>query len=152
MLEVFQKFFKQRVSGDIGMPRISKKAFNVLLTWLPRDENLEPDAKYFLIYNVHFMLIAPLQAKKRSFRLRPRPIDLDISYEHQYRQDYYMFERDLAADIDNIVAHAKGIARYRDRTYVSSTSVAMALGELAPELKTARWQVWGPRREEFTVV
>lgn len=156
MLSEYRRFFERRTNGRAGMPRVTKKRIAIYNSWIDDAKEWEPDARYFLIYNLHLMLIAPIQSQHSGFQLQARPPFLSDSpfegdgpFEGRERFDAEQFLADLAADVDQIIREADDIARSRDRRYVSSTSVAMALGKLAPEMRTARWQVWGPREDEY---
>lgn len=158
MLREYRRFFERRVNSRVGMPRVSKKRVAVYNTWIARADNWEPDARYFLIYNLHLMLIAPIESRHSGFRLGQRtsrfgePVstgDGDVQASEKFDEDAFLI--DLAADIDHIISASNEIAKSRDRSYVSSTSVAVALGRLAPELRTSRWQVWGPRESDYAV-
>lgn len=86
------------------------------------------DAKFFLIGNVNAMVVAPYM----TVNTVEGPLSTSTIW------------RDLSDDVRNIVARAGQIALRRGRAYVSGTSVAMALGELAPHLKVTSFQIWGP--------
>ncbi len=49
----------------------------------------------------------------------------------------------LEADVNSLIALSESLSKERERSYVSSTSVAIAIGKLAPELRTSSFQFWG---------
>ncbi|WP_068874056.1 MULTISPECIES: hypothetical protein [unclassified Phenylobacterium] len=91
------------------------------------------DAIYFLELNIQEMIVAPYMSTGPPSRqlLRQTPL-----------------WQPLLDDIHTIVARAETIAMSRGRTYVSSTSVALALGAVVDDLATTSFQIWGPEDDE----
>jgi hypothetical protein len=91
------------------------------------------DARFFLASNMLEMVIAPYDAVqgRSSGRIEDESVRSMI---HQ--------------DLQSIVERSEEVSKRRDRRYVSSTSVAVALGELAESLKTNSLQIWGPDDSE----
>ncbi len=58
------------------------------------------------------------------------------------------FEATLFDDLGLIGMRAAEIAKERGRAYVSATTVAMALGDLAENLKINAFQIWGPKDDD----
>lgn len=87
--------------------------------------NWRSDAKYFLLYNVIFILIDPI------YHVRP---EILLSYE---------FAKALEEDVAAVSNRAEEIAKKRGRKRVSSTSVSKALGELVDDLRTNQFRIWG---------
>lgn len=90
------------------------------------------DARYFLAKNVIDMILEPYD------EIGKEPRGPDRSEE---------ISELVLRDVDDLVRHSEQISKERGRRYVSATSVAIALGRLAPELKTTSLQIWGPADE-----
>jgi hypothetical protein len=102
-----------------------------LLELIP--ENWRSDARFYLANNMIEMVLEPYaRVSQRPAALMP---DGDVWPL-------------ITDDIKQIVDQAEKIALQRDRQYVSATSVAIALGKLAENLKTTSLQIWGPGDEE----
>ena len=103
--------------------------YDVIFEQIPR--RWRSDARYFLAKNVIDMVVEPYN----DIGDEPRgPVREEISEL-------------LREDVKKLVRHSEQIAKERERSYVSATSVAIALGRLAPELKTTSLQIWGPTDE-----
>ena len=118
MLAIYADHFNSRIS-DLAQQGgwVGFVAENVPQHW-------RPDAQLFLISNLMIMVVEPVIAA--------RNVEAD---------DFVPL---LLQDIAAIIALSEVISAQRDREYISATSVAMALGQLAPELATTALQVWGP--------
>lgn len=118
--------FVGRSSQYLGLYSIYYDIFNDI----PR--NWRQDAKFFLLLNVMELVVKPY-----------------ISHHLQMSDDEYANFRELVLnDLNRIVETSQAIAKERNKSYTSATSVAVALGRLAPDLKTTSLQVWGPKENE----
>jgi hypothetical protein len=123
MLPVYDQFFQsqlQRARGPDGFVDPNLAAL------IP--ENWRSDAQVFLLSNILTMVVAPFMSASPSGAL------LETSLWSPLRED-----------VATIVERAEAVSRDRERGYVSATSVAIAVGQLAPELLTTGLQIWGPR-------
>jgi hypothetical protein len=93
-------------------------------------ESWRPDARYFLARNIELMVLAPLRAVKRT----------GVAAVPALEEVFPVVSRDIM----RIVALSEATSARRDREYVSATSVAVALGQLAPDLESTSFQIWGP--------
>lgn len=104
--------------------------FYVVIDRIP--EEWRADAKFFLASNMLEMVLAPYDAvERRADALFPGDAVWKLIIE----------------DLDALIARSEEISKSRGRSYVSSTSVAVALGELAEKLQTNSLQIWGPSEE-----
>ena len=87
-------------------------------------DHWRPDARMFLISNLMNMVVDPVLQVPGPTADGLFPL--------------------LAQDIAAIRVLSEAISAQRGRGYVSATSVAIALGQLAPDLATTALQVWGP--------
>ena len=114
------------------MPRMRKSDTRILRRLIGYRRNWRSDAYYFLIYNAYMMIIAPTKQRRR----RPQDfLELGISER---------LANLLKEDLRLVADTAERIAKMRNREFVTSTSVSIALGEVAEELKTSEFQIWGP--------
>lgn len=108
-------------------------------------EDWEPDAEYFLLYNIYMMLIAPMK-RRYGNKVYFQQVRIDMGeYGNSEDDASIYFDDALRHDVKLIRKHAEEISRRRDKPYISSTTAAIALGEVAEKLKTGSFQVWGPR-------
>ena len=133
MDDYYYDYFKRRATGAEGMPRISNLEVREIRRLIGNRKNWREDAYYFLIYNIHMMLIAPL--RKQSGNQWARINNMNI-------------QRMIRDDVDLIARTANRVSYKRRSRYVSSTSIAVALGLVADELKTSAVQVWGPKEKK----
>lgn len=124
----FENYF---TAAERGL-RLTSSAVNYPEAWidyqLPKD--WRSDARYFLISNVVHMVVAPVQTVEGlAGVLRTE------------------FRGALEADLHQIVRRAEIVAKERGRSYVSATSVSIALGQVAEKLETSSLQIWGPETE-----
>jgi hypothetical protein len=118
MLAVYADHFNDQLAGlerDPGPPGFVARQV---------PEYWRPDARVFLIANLMHMVVNPILSVPGPIADGLLPL--------------------LAEDIAAIRALSEAIASQRGRDYVSATSVAIALGQLAPDLATTALQVWGP--------
>ena len=123
----FEIGLRDLIGGDLFYPRriIALRYRDIINRISFERPNWRADAKYFLLYNVTFMLIDPI------YYVRPRVLQ---STE---------FRDALEEDIQTISNRAEEIASERERERVSSTSVSKALGELVDNLRTNTFRVCG---------
>ena len=118
MLEIYADHFNSRISGLAQQDGwLGFVAQNVPQHW-------RPDAQLFLISNLMNMVVEPVIEVRRVEAEDLVPL--------------------LLQDIAAIIALSEAISAQRDREYISATSVAVALGQLAPQLATTALRVWGP--------
>jgi hypothetical protein len=91
------------------------------------------DARYFLSRNIYLMVVEPY------FYADARP---------GADENFGEFWFSLTSDLREIIELAELTAKERERKYVSATSVAVALGQLAPNLKLTSLQIWGPGEQD----
>lgn len=137
MRAIYEAYFRRREQslGGRGFPwqddlslTISPPALAPLLRTIP--STWRSDARYFLARNIYEMVIAPyLYADGPSYA------DVD-------ELEIWPLIKDDIRDISRV---AEDLAADRKRDYVSATTVVMALGRLAPDLRTTSLQIWGPR-------
>lgn len=121
MLTVYSEYFRDRLQ-DLDQPGSLEKLVKDLTPKYWRD-----DARLFLTVNLIVMVVAPyVQAHPSDSRPSVELLPL------------------LEKDIEAVRRRADRFAVERGRSYVSATSVSMALGELAPDLATTSLQIWGP--------
>jgi hypothetical protein len=104
--------------------------FKRILDYIPKDWRV--DARYFLALNLYFMIVHPYFSENRPKK----------GQNSAAERNFWSL---LSEDAARIVWQAKTEAIERGRSQVSSTSVVIAVGKLAPELATASLQIWGDR-------
>jgi len=123
MLPVYDQFFRdqfQRARGPDGFVDPN------LAGLIP--DHWRSDAQVFLLSSIVNMVVAPFMSVNPSRSLQDTPL-----------------WPPLREDVATLIERAEAISRDRERDYVSATSVAIALGQLAPSLQTTGLQIWGPR-------
>lgn len=141
MLPQYDKYFDDRVRRDAVFPLLSRERVAFIQEFLRPPPSWRSDAHAFMISNLHNMLLAPLAEAGGA----ASPTD---TYVFRQTIDPSELYEALRADIGAIVALSAAISQVRNRDYVSATTVAIALGQLAPTLRTTSFQVWGPRTQE----
>jgi hypothetical protein len=120
--------FSRRLPEDL-----QREIVSVLADWYANFP-LRADAAHFLTLNAIGMVIEPI------FLAHGGSLPGSVNNAP--------LAETLRADIDKICWRAHEIAKARGRTYISATSVAIALGELADSLAITAFQIWGPRPGE----
>jgi len=130
MKQEYQVYFDEVVSqlGDAPL-LIDPDGFNIM-NLIGDQPFWRSDAYYYLYFNALHMLFGPLSV------VEPQKL-----FEAEIRS---AFKRDVIS----IAGRAKVIAKQRGRKYISSTTIAIALGQIAEELETISFQVWGPTLED----
>lgn len=105
-------------------PIIDKLLENIPKSW-------RSDARYYMALTFITMVVLPydeVDGRNGAFTVR---------------SDVW---KGIKKDLEKVIARAEEIARDRDRGYVSATSVAIAIGELAHSetLFSLSLQIWGP--------
>lgn len=154
MLPAFERYFGLRVSSELSFPVLTRGRQNFIREYFQPPEYWRSDASYLLISTLHSMVMAPLS--EANAEEMEREIGDSEGYDIPEQLDGMpigqgMIIEALSADIESIIQLSDAIARSRGRDYVSSTSVVMALGLLAPELRMSSFQIWGPRLTEVDV-
>lgn len=123
----FQIRFRDLLDERLIYPRrpYSRRYFRILDEISFGRSNWRSDARYFLLYNVIFILIDPI------YHVRPEILSSDE------------FAKALDEDVTAISNRAEEIAKERGRERVSSTSLSKALGELVDDLRTNQFRIWG---------
>ena len=121
MLTVYADYFRKRLQ-ELDQPGSLDKFIKDLTPEYWRD-----DARLFLTLNLIGMVVAPY-------------VQAHPSGSPKLGELLPVLEKDVEA----IRRRADRFAAERGRSYVSATSVSMALGELAPDLATTSLQIWGP--------
>ena len=130
MRQDYGLYFDGQLSRGVpaGAPQILRDAALDVMNLVP--PYWRSDARFFLVSSTMQMVVFPyLQVEGGKNSLR----------QSQLWQP-------LEADLTEIVSRAERIAQDRGRPYVSATSVVAALGQLAPQLQTTAFQIWGPNQ------
>jgi hypothetical protein len=91
------------------------------------------DARFFLANNMVEMIVKPYYNAKIDRRpLPPYPQAWNLVFD----------------DLEKLISVSEQVAAERNRSYVSATSVAVALGQLAEKLLTTSLQIWGPGTDD----
>ena len=130
MREEFMRYFDRRVR-QMDRPFL----FGGKRDWVTHILELIPshwrsDARFFLAKNIEQMVVLPFYSGNKIQR----------DYDLRLTDAWPLIEE----DVNTIVDAAQLEADQREREYVSATTVAVALGQLAPFLKTTSLQIWGP--------
>ena len=126
----YQGYFDRLIDGKQGLPEFSRSNFDYVLELMGDRPNWRSDAKYFLAYNSMFILFEPVITAGEP-GIEPEKV------ANAFREDVEL--------IDEV---AQSIAREREKDYISSTTMAIAMGQVALELRTASFQIWGPNDDE----
>jgi hypothetical protein len=134
----YEQYFREVIDYEFSLGRfrsfrsrgLFERPVSDLFDLIPK--NWRSDARFFLAINMIEMVLQPVAEVSRSEILRPD-------------DEFWPL---ITADIKQLVERAEQIAEKRGRRYVSGTSVAIALGQLAEKLKTTSLQIWGPDDDE----
>ncbi len=126
----FEDYFSAKIGDQESV--ITPEALNALIEFIP-DEMALPlrvDATYFLMTNFYLMAILPITTVKYAGNLRAMiaenaPI--------------------ITEDVQLVLEAAEDVAQEREAQEISSTSCAIALGQVAGDLKLGSVQIWGPK-------
>ena len=127
MLRAYGNYFEKQI-GDYQSVSSPRNPTVLALAQEIPNRGWRPDARYFLARNMYEMIIRPYRSVKRT---RTIGSQLDI---------WPLVQEDLL----DVISLSEKIAESRGRGYVSSTSVLIALGEMAENLRTSSLQIWGP--------
>jgi hypothetical protein len=128
---VFDRYFQTRLANSAIFPSIQKSWSNALIQLIIQTaQGWRSDAIYFLASNISSMVLQPYA----------RAAGIRSVHQLLNSEAWDAIQRDVEA----IAGLANEVAVERDRDYVSATSVAVALGRLAPSLRTTALHIWGP--------
>ena len=136
----FGTYFSRRISGQAQLPIAFAEEIHYLADMLGDQRGWREDAYYFLFYTVFIMLLAPLRGVGDPRYPGPFTLDGEVVFAPE-------LEEALRSDLLMVAELARIVAKERGREYISSTSVAMALGRVAGELKTSGFRIWGRSSE-----
>jgi len=132
MERAYSRYFVERLeSGWYAFPRIPSFWIKHIEALIPGEGKWRSDARYFLVLNVYTMVLHPLLTVREIW-----------NREEMLKSEQWGL---LTQDVATIAKRSERIAERRGKRSISATSVAMALGQLAPNLKTTSLQIWGPR-------
>ena len=138
MRDEYNDYFVERLQGDKRPPRPTLEDLHTLEDLIGENINWRSDALYFFSLNVYLMLLHPLKAVNH----RPNLNILLQSDEGEL----------IRQDIELIKSRAEDVSIARERSYVSATSVVIALGEVVEDLQSTSFQIWGPTNNQLSAV
>lgn len=125
----FEEFFRHRLRVRLAFPTYGSRRLKAIVDAIRPKGPWRVDAVYFLASNIDGMIVHPYTTVRK------------VSVNRFFRsKEWDLVQHDIYA----IVREAERVAQERERGYVSGTSVAVALGNLASELQSTGLQIWGP--------